>query len=103
MQHDQVQAHTRDNGHTVLERIEQSASLPASVSAALAFETVMGALVQRLPAVGAAELVERRLPAGLAKLLERDAEEALEDGVQSDLESKTVNVLEADEDRRDDD
>jgi len=82
---DQVKPGTREGGHAVLETIERSESLPASVSATLAFETVMGALIQRLPAEQAMEFVERRLPAQLSSLLQRDAEEALEDGVESDL------------------
>jgi uncharacterized protein (DUF2267 family) len=82
---DQVKPNTRERGHTVIEQIERSESLPATVSATQAFESVMGPLVQRLPAECAAELVERRLPAELGTLLRRDAEEALEDGVQGDL------------------
>ena len=69
----------------MLERIERSEALPASVSATDAFQVVIGTLVQRLPAEQAAELVERRLPAELRALLIDDAEEALEDGIESDL------------------
>jgi uncharacterized protein (DUF2267 family) len=72
-------------GHAVLESIERSEALPASISATEAFETVMGSLVQRLPAEQAASFVERHLPRELSSLLERDAEEALEDGVEGDL------------------
>ena len=82
---DQVKPKTREGGHTVIEQIARNESLPATVSATQAFESVMGALVQRLPAEAAMELVERRLPTELATLLQRDAEEALEDGVQGDL------------------
>ena len=82
---EEVSPHTREGGHAVLERIERSESLPATVSATDAFQVVLGALVQRLPAEQAAEFVERRLPAGLSALLAGDAEEALEDGVESDL------------------
>ena len=82
---EQVAPHAREGGHAVLERIERSESLPATISATDAFQVVMGALVQHLPAEQAAELVERRLPAGLSALLADDAEEALEDGVESDL------------------
>jgi uncharacterized protein (DUF2267 family) len=82
---DRVKPSTHEGGHAVLERIERSESLSATVSATQAFESVIGALVQRLPADVAAEFVERRLPAELSALLQRDAEEALEDGVQDDL------------------
>src|SRR5262245_44309828 len=71
--------------HSVLEQIERSEALPAAVSAAEAFENVIGTLVQRLPAKHASEFVHRRLPAELSALLERDAEEALDDGVAGDL------------------
>jgi uncharacterized protein (DUF2267 family) len=80
-----AQPHVRESGHAVLESIERSEALPATVSATEAFEGVMGALVQRLPAVQASLFVERHLPRGLSSLLERDAEEALEDGVEGDL------------------
>jgi len=75
----------RGAGHSVLEQIERSEALPAATSAPEAFEAVMGALVQRLPAEHAAEFVQRRLPTELRSLLERDAEEALEDGADGDL------------------
>lgn len=82
---EQVSPHTREGGHAVLEKIERSESLPATVSATDAFESVIGSLVQRLPAEQAALFVERHLPRELSLLLERDAEEALEDGVEGDL------------------
>ena len=82
---DQVKPNKREGGHAVLERIERSEALPATISATQAFESVMGALIQRLPAEVAAEFVERRLPAELSALLQRDADEALEEGVQGDL------------------
>jgi uncharacterized protein (DUF2267 family) len=82
---DRIKPYTREGGHAVLEQIERSESLPASVSATDAFESVLGALVQRLPAEQAAEFVERRLPAELAQLLQRDADEALEEGADGDL------------------
>lgn len=69
----------------MLEQIERSEALPAAISAAQAFEAVIGTLVQRLPAEHAAHFVERGLPAELRSLLERDAEEALEEGVEGDL------------------
>jgi uncharacterized protein (DUF2267 family) len=82
---DQVKPNAREGGHSVIEQIERSESLPAIVSATEAFESVMGALIQRLPAEAAAEFVERRLPVELGRLLQRDADEALEDGTQADL------------------
>lgn len=75
----------RAGGQAVLEQIERSESLPATLSATQAFESVIGPLVQRLPAEAAAEFVERRLPVELGTLLQRDAEEALEEGVHGDL------------------
>lgn len=75
----------RAGGQAVLELIERSEALPASVTAAVAFESVMGPLIQRLPAVPAMDFVDRRLPSDLRDLLLRDAEEALEDGVESEL------------------
>jgi uncharacterized protein (DUF2267 family) len=80
-----VQPGTREGGHAVLEMIERSEALPATVSATDAFESVIGTLVQHLPAEQAATFVERRLPRELSALLERDAEEALEEGVEGDL------------------
>jgi len=82
---DQIKPNKREGGHAVLERIERSESLPATVSATQAFQSVMGVLVQRLPAEAAAEFVERRLPSELSALLQRDADEALEEGVPGDL------------------
>jgi uncharacterized protein (DUF2267 family) len=75
----------RQRGHAVLEQIERSEALPASLSAAEAFENVLGPLIQRLPAEQAMDFVDARLPAELRGLLLRDAEEALEDGVESEL------------------
>jgi uncharacterized protein (DUF2267 family) len=82
---DQVSPHAREGGQGVLERIERSEALPATVSASEAFTVVIGALVQRLPASEATKLVRRRLPSELRSLLEDDAEEALDEGVDSDL------------------
>jgi len=99
---DRIKPYTREGGHAVLERIERSESLPATVSATQAFEEVMGALVQRLPAEQAAEFVERRLPTELRELLQRDADEALEEGGDGDLASYVDEVagrLEVDEAR----
>jgi uncharacterized protein (DUF2267 family) len=81
----EVSPRAREGGHAVLEHIERSEALPATVSATQAFEAVLGVLVQHLPAEVAAEFVERRLPGELRALLERDAQEALEEGAEGDL------------------
>ena len=72
-------------GNPVIESIRRSEALPDALSASSAFESVMGALVQRLPAKHAIEFVERHLPGELRALLQRDAEEALEEGVKDEL------------------
>jgi uncharacterized protein (DUF2267 family) len=98
----EVKPHTREGGHAVLEQIERSESLPATVSATDAFEAAMGPLVQRLPAEQAADFVERHLPTELRELLQRDADEALEEGADGDIAAYLGEVagrLEVDEAR----
>lgn len=74
-----------EGGHSVLEQIERSESLPATLSATEAFAVVIGALMRRLPADQAEEFVERRLPTELRILLEEVAAEPDESTGDSDL------------------